>query len=132
MVAEPTAVGTQHSILSHALNHARRGWPVFPVRGPASGGKTPLTRRGHLDATTDPDTIQRSFQADYPGANYGIATGPAGLVVVDIDPRHDGPNSWSRWCGRIENVDQTMTVRTGGGGVHLYYLVQRGLNGPPA
>jgi len=128
MVAEPLAGSTQYSILTNALTCARRGWPVFPVSGPGSGGKTPLTPHGHLDATTDAATIQRWFQAEFPGANYGIATGPAGLVVVDIDARHDGPDSWSRLLTRIgRTLDQTMTIGTGGGGWHIYYHAPHGV-----
>ena len=33
-----------------ALEYARRGWPVFPVRA----DKRPLTDHGSLDATCDP------------------------------------------------------------------------------
>lgn len=128
MVAKPIAASAQRSILTDALNHAQRGWPVFPVSKAGSGGKTPLTPHGHLDASTDAATVRQWFQTDYPGANCGIATGPAGLVVVDIDPRHDGAGAWKQLWHRIgQNPTRTMTIRTGGGGWHLYYLAPHGV-----
>ena len=66
------------------------GWPVFPL---APGSKVPAIPRedgghGHLDATTDPETI-RAWWTERPRANIGISPGPARLMVVDVDPRHD-------------------------------------------
>jgi hypothetical protein len=78
-------------MLAAALAYASRGWPVFPV---ASGGKVPAIKggRGCNDATTDPATIREWWQR-LPGANIGLACGPADLVVVDVDPRHAGDQS---------------------------------------
>jgi len=52
-----------------------------------------------------------------PMANFGIVTGN-GLVVIDIDPRHGGFESLEQIKHLIE---PTLTVRTGGGGLHYYY-----------
>lgn len=52
-----------------------------------------------------------------PLANFGIITGN-GLVVIDIDPRHGGFESLEQIKHLIE---PTLTVRTGGGGLHYYY-----------
>ncbi len=49
------------------------------------------------------------------GGNYGIICGPSHLVVVDID----APS----WVERIKDqLPETLMVKTGGGGIHLYYL----------
>ncbi|MFC7591275.1 bifunctional DNA primase/polymerase [Nonomuraea antimicrobica] len=71
----------------YALAAARRGWHVFPV---AIGDKPPA--KGFTDwganATTDPDLIRRWWtRAPY---NIGIACGPSGLVVVDLDTQKPG------------------------------------------
>ncbi len=69
--------------LPHAAMRLAEGEvPVFPC---APGGKTPITRRGHLDATTDRRQV-RAWWRRNPWANIGIPTGAAsGLVVVDVD-----------------------------------------------
>ena len=80
-------------------------------------GKHPLTRNGVKDATDDPAQIA-SWRAQYPKANWGIATG-SGLLVVDLDvkPGKDGRQSIKRYGV----LPPTRTVRTGSGGLHLYF-----------
>lgn len=63
-----------------ALIYAGRGWPVFPLKGRA---KTPLTRHGFHDATTEPTQVQE-WWARWPRANIGIACGHA-CDVLDVD-----------------------------------------------
>lgn len=121
-----------NQVLAAALGYAERGWQVFPChttgasgcscaqRGECtSPGKHPRTRRGLHDATTSHDQLRRWFAA-VPTANLGIRTGAdSGLVVVDIDPRHGGVDTWQRLTARHGTLD-TYTVATGGGGVHHY------------
>jgi hypothetical protein len=103
-------------MLDLALHYAARGWPVFPL---VAGGKKPLPgSHGCLDASLDRNRIE-AWWARHPTANVGIATGRrAGLLVVDIDPRHNG-----QWLEALRalNLPRTMTVRTWSGGFHLYY-----------
>jgi hypothetical protein len=117
-----------------ALWLAAHDVPVFPV---IVGGKTPATRNGFKDATTDPDTITR-WWARKP-YNVGISTGPARLVVVDLDVPRDGktlPEPWASTAGVLDGADvlavladragqpapvNTRTVVTPSGGVHLYF-----------
>ena len=54
----------------------------------------------------------------WPDANIGIATGD-GLVVLDVDPRHDGDTSLEKLEAEYGEI-VTRSVRTGGGGLHLY------------
>jgi putative DNA primase/helicase len=70
---------------------ANYGWPVFPCRprdevvnGKTLKAKSPLTRNGFLDASTDLELIDTWFAHD---ALLGVPTGKAtGLLVIDIDP----------------------------------------------
>jgi RecA-family ATPase len=107
-------------MLGHATRLIERGFRVFPVRG-----KIPLTKNGFKDATESTITAEFFWKRD-PDAGIAIATGQ-GLCVLDVDPRHDGDASLEqleREYGPIE----TLTVRTGGGGLHLYlrgHLPQR-------
>lgn len=104
------------SVLEHALAAARRGWRVFPVE---PNGKRPLVADWENAATTD-EAIIRAWLQDWPGMNYGIATGPSGLFVVDADIKEDG-------LGTLADLELdgllpcTLEVGTPSGGRHLYF-----------
>ncbi|GAA3759635.1 hypothetical protein HDA32_004731 [Spinactinospora alkalitolerans] len=130
------------SVLPYVLAAAKRGWYVFPL---VCGGKQPVRRFCDWErhATTDPDLIVRFWSG---GAfNYGIACGPSGLVVIDLDtpkPGETAPPEWSRE-GITDGADvfaalaethaggelplDTFTVRTRRGGLHLYYAAPAGV-----
>lgn len=116
-----------------ALAYARRGWAVFPCHAPgprggctcaagaacASPAKHPRTRRGLHDATCDPARI-KAWWRTWPAANVGIRTG-GGLAVVDVDPAHGGAASVDALESAHGRLPDTMAVRTGGAGLHLYF-----------
>ena len=119
--------------LRYALLYASKGWPVLPVHTVTAVGcscrnaecqnigKHPRTPHGVKDATTDEKTITAWFKK-WPYANIGIATGmESGLVVLDIDPRHDGKNSLRKLREKYGALPNTLRVRTGGGGLHIYF-----------
>ncbi|RBM05650.1 bifunctional DNA primase/polymerase [Streptomyces sp. PT12] len=132
------------ALLNAALQAASRGWPVFPLRPgdkrPAGHAdrRCPRTGRcsnGHLTpeqrATTDPGLIRACWQRPNGRAyNVGIATGPAGLVVIDLDkPKNkgendspDGETTFKALCERTGHpVPATRRIRTPSGGTHLYF-----------
>jgi Bifunctional DNA primase/polymerase, N-terminal/Primase C terminal 1 (PriCT-1) len=119
-------------MLKAALRYARAGWPVFPLHSIGSdgctcgdsecsnAGKHPRTAHGFKDATTDRATI-RGWWKKWPNANIGIATGAqSGIIVLDIDSRHDGFTSFRRLERRYSRLPKSHRVRTGGGGQHHY------------
>ncbi|MFJ5802534.1 bifunctional DNA primase/polymerase [Streptomyces decoyicus] len=132
-------------ILRAALDAAERGWHLFPLRlddkRPAGHreDRCPGTGRchdGHLTpeqrATTDLALIRRCWgQGQY---GIGIATGPSGLVVIDLDvPKThkkdapDGAATLQALCERTGRpLPDTFTVRTGSGGRHLYFQAPAG------
>ncbi|MEF9912124.1 bifunctional DNA primase/polymerase [Streptomyces sp. P5-A9] len=137
----------RYALLSAALDAAARGWAVFPLR---SGGKPPALhgemacprtgdcatghRKWEQRATTDPDRIHRAWAAGR--FNVGIATGPSGLVVVDLDmPKQKsstgtpgGVTAFEALCERAEQaVPATYRVRTASGGEHLYFTAPDGI-----
>ena len=73
------------ALLRSALAAALRGWHVFPC---AVGGKRPALRGNWQDlATTSADQIRDWWtRAPY---NIGIACGPSGLIVIDLDLPRD-------------------------------------------
>jgi hypothetical protein len=156
-------------LLTAALAHAERGWHVFPLRprGDLDNRKSPAwpahraeacerdrsTDRFCRDAgrhqgwehraTTDPDRITRAWnQAPY---GIGIACGPSGLVVVDLDvpkPGAEVPNEWAQH-GATDGANvlavlaeqhgepyptETFTVRTARGGMHLYFTAPQDID----
>jgi hypothetical protein len=144
----------QTALLAAALNAATRGWHVFPLQPgtkvPALHGYencpgTDPCRDGHVGweqrATTDPARIRAAWsQRPF---NIGLATGPSGLVVVDLDTAKPGqvpPAGWDMPGVRDgQDVlavladrhghpapDDTFTVATPSGGLHLYFLVPEG------
>jgi hypothetical protein len=74
------------------------------------------------DASTDQVQIDRWWH-QWADANIGISTGMrSGILVVDVDPRNGGNQSYKQLQIEIPNafVDP-LEVRTGSGGVHLYF-----------
>lgn len=111
---------TGAGMLEEALALAADRWPIFPLAGKLPKIPKDAGGNGFKDATTDPDTI-REWWTRWPDANIGLAI-PDDLIVIDIDPRHGGDESWTRLLdGRPE--PETLAVRTGGpdGGRHLYF-----------
>ncbi|MFF3451240.1 bifunctional DNA primase/polymerase [Streptomyces sp. NPDC002667] len=124
-----------------ALTAAERGWHVFPLRPgtkrPALHGERACTGTGPCEqghrkweqrATTDPDRIRAAWSRG--PFNVGVATGPSGLLVVDLDtPEHkgssdapDGAATFGALCERAGHaVPDTYRVRTASGGTHLYF-----------
>lgn len=154
LVATPDPDHTA-DLLSAALNLARHGWHVFPLKPgtklPALHGRdrcprTDACRAGHVGweqrATTDPDRIRRAWTAA--PYNIGIVTGPSGLVIIDLDtPKSDDvpPADW-HMPGVQDGQDvfavladragepvpvETLTVATPSGGLHLYYRTPDGV-----
>lgn len=132
--------------LEAALAYAAMGWHVAPLYwaerfGQTDGGapryrcacgnpachspaKHPigqLVPSGIKQATTD-EALIRQWWGRYPLANVAVATGEAsGLVVVDIDPKNGGEATFGELAGRVPALLETLTVRTGSGGGHLYF-----------
>lgn len=119
------------SIAEQAQIYAGAGYHVFPTHSVIDGectcgrlcrapGKHPKIRGGFKAATTDPKLISQWFNEN---TNIGIATGqPSKLVVIDVDEKNGGYDSLDKLERKFGAISEhTLTARTGGGGVHLYY-----------
>lgn len=109
------------SSLAWALDAVRRGFVIHPCE---PGGKRPLIRWGE-GASNDVRTVV-GWWSRWTNANIGIACKPSSLLVVDCDLKPDG-DGWQEFSSLASTYDPewflyyTLTVRTGGGGAHLYY-----------
>ena len=134
-------------LLNAALAAADRGWFVLPLRPgdkpPALHGERRCTglgdcayghRKWEQRATTDRARIERCWRAGL--FNVGIATGPSGLVVVDLDlpkPTYSadtpsGVTTFHALCERAwDAVPDTYRMRTASGGQHLYFTPPAGV-----
>lgn len=134
-------------LLSAALWFAARGWHVFPL---VPGSKRPAVEAWETAATIDPDRIRATWAAHTseaggnPRYNIGIACGPSGLIVIDLDvPKDPGdvpPPPWDTEQGIRDGSDVlatlaeragqpfpfgTFQVQTASGGIHLYFTQPR-------
>jgi DNA polymerase-1 len=155
----PPRPAADRTLLDAALSCAARGWHVFPVRPRAKKppafpghkaedctGTDPRCRGGHTGweprATTDPGRIGRAWAAA--PYNIGVACGPSGLIVVDLDVPKPGEVPPPEWAepGITDGADvlaalcerhgqpfpwETFFVRTGRGGLHLYFTAPPGV-----
>jgi hypothetical protein len=106
--------------LRQALAFAARGCPVLPCQ---PGQKTPATRHGVRDATTDPGQISTWF-GRHPDWNLAIATGAPGPDVLDVDQHGEAGNGYAafrqlRDAGLLNGA--SAYVRTPSGGLHIYF-----------
>ena len=87
-----------------------------------SPGKHPhaeLVPNGAKNASIDVAVIEAWFDERY-WLNYGIACDQ--LFVVDVDVKDYGLETWRVICGEpTRYVPHTRTVRTGGGGLHVFF-----------
>jgi putative DNA primase/helicase len=123
--------------------YASHGWPIFPVTWLVDGkcscgrqdcnspGKHPLVKEGFYAATTDFEKITQ-WHKRWPEANWGMRTGDkkaggSGLVIIDIDHKSGGFVTWDLLREENPGPIETVTVATGNGGEHLWFLYPEGI-----
>lgn len=100
-----------------ALALAVSGLPVF---GLVPRGKVPRKgSHGHLDATLDATAITAHWRW-HPHDNIGVRP-PAGMFVLDVDPRHCGDTELAHLVADHGPLPATWTARTGSGGQHYWF-----------
>lgn len=117
--------GEINSYLDRILAHAAKGWPVFPCKQ----DKTPYTKHGHKDASSDPEQI-RAWWATWPDALVGVATGEvSGIWALDIDCKNGakGPETIENLVEEYGFIPDTYRIETRSGGYHLYFNHVEGL-----
>ncbi len=128
----------RENLRAWALHLAAQGWHVFPITPGAK--KPPVIDRWETRASTDPDQITRWWR--HTPYSIGIATGPSGLVVIDLDTPKPGETTPHRWAAlgigsgagvlrelarqHDTTVTPTYALTTPSGGWHLYYTAPSG------
>ncbi len=105
---------------------ARRGWKLFPVK---TGGKLPLIADWPGRASNDLEVLE-AWAREYPGCNWGVATGqPSGFFVVDVDGAA-GRASTAELERQGLTLPDSLTVTTGraDGGAHRYFRMPSGVD----
>jgi hypothetical protein len=124
-----------------ALDYAAAGYEVFPLRGKLPHGNcpecSPRNRRyrehaaadcdhelchGLLAATTDPARVE-GWWTRWPKGNIGARV-PTSMVVLDVDPRHDGDRRLANLVAKHGPLPATRVSYSGrgDGGRHLWWL----------
>lgn len=104
--------------LESALAYRERGWSPVPI---PHRGKRPIIQWKIFQTKIASEGEIRGWWESTPTYGVGIVTGRvSGLVVVDIDPRNGGLESWLDWEERYGRFP-TLSVKSGGGGFHYYY-----------
>jgi hypothetical protein len=78
---------------------------------------------GYRDASNDPDVIA-CWWHHAPRANVGIACAPSGILVIDVDRRNGGDETFASLLRSLGDLPRTWRSLTPEGGVH-YYLHHR-------
>jgi putative DNA primase/helicase len=107
--------------------YAEQGWKILPCYGISNGrcscnsshaepkdtGKHPAIAQWNSSATSDVNKISEwwSSQPDY---NIGVFCRPSGFLVIDIDPRSGGPESFEKFEALLEGaLPSTVEAITG-------------------
>lgn len=128
--------------------YSKLGWKLLPCHGITNGkcncgdlhhdssdaGKHPLLTDWNHKSTGNSETLNEWFGA-HTGNNVAVNCRASGLVVIDIDPRNGGDESFLQLENWLDGeIPETLTVLTGEyfihgvrtRGRHLYFKAQKG------
>lgn len=116
-------------LLRAAIGYIERGWWVLPLHPRTKDPVGRLVPHGCNSATNSADVV-RQWWNSVPDANIGIAIKKSGLVVIDVDPRNGGVETFERLQEKHGKISSAVEQLSGGGGNHLVYLADDGLSLP--
>lgn len=103
-----------------ALAYAERfDFAVFPIEPGTKIPRVRFVRHGHLDATRDPEQIERWWSVE-PDCGIGIAAKASGLVILDVDSYKEDCE-FSDLEPELGPLPQTPRALTPQGGTHFYF-----------
>lgn len=92
---------------------------IFPLAPRSKVPHSRLAPNGFLAASVDLSVIDRWWKRE-PDANIGIACAASGFVVLDVDPRNGGDETFNRLQQELGPIPTTWTNLTPGHGQHYY------------
>ena len=103
-----------------AWRYAKWGFNIFPL----TRKKTPLFKsgQGNRNYTHDLDKIT-NWWTRFPTANIG-ARPFKNFIVIDIDPRNGGNDTWEQ-LNHGQELPRTLSTLTGSGGLHYWFKLPR-------
>lgn len=120
------------SAMDSASMYAERGLHTIPVWRSSNGvchcprgkdcispGKHPAIDAWQTSATTDLMVIRDWFSANR--YNIGVVCGASNVVVIDIDPRNGGAETFASLIAELGPLPATLTADSGGGGTHYVF-----------
>lgn len=130
-------------LLTSAIWYAKSGYKIHPCHGivdgrctcgrphdePKEKGKHPRLGEWQNMASSDVGVVEK-WWSEEPNANVGVVCHSSGFIVIDIDPRSDGINSFQKFEELLEfELPPTVEALTGeynfnghtSRGRHLYF-----------
>lgn len=117
----------ENRLIKASRYYPNLGWKLLPCHGidngrctcgrahgePKEVGKHPAVNEWNVQSTSDIDKINKWWQ-DNPEFNIGVHCAKSGLLVIDIDPRSGGPDSFVEFEKMVEGgLPETVEAITG-------------------
>jgi hypothetical protein len=93
-----------------------RGFYLFPIKKET---KRPAIKDNLKQASNDINQLMK-WNAKFDSPSWGLSCAKSGLVVVDVDVRHGGLESWLALIADKDPIN-TLTATTGSGGKHYVF-----------
>ncbi|MBF0594599.1 MAG: bifunctional DNA primase/polymerase [Candidatus Omnitrophica bacterium] len=111
-------INSPHTSKTAALDYIGRGWSIVPV----GRNKIPFVPWKEYQQRLPSVQEIDEWLEKWPTLNWAVVTGAfSGVVVLDIDPRHNGNQSMKELVKTYGLLPSTPKVTTGGGGRHYYF-----------
>ena len=116
-MVDAAVLGPIGELKAHAVAYAESGLEVFPL----NADKTPRTANGFKDASSNPLVVAGWWDV-WPDSLIGCRV-PADLVVIDVDPKHNGMSTWKLLKETFGELPATRAHKSGrnDGGGHLWF-----------
>lgn len=115
----------QPTCLQMALLYRQKGMCPIPI----GLKKKPLIRWEEFQDRLPTEAEIKNWWAQWPNANVALVCGHGGLVVLDIDVKHQPPER-KELADRIANdmINHAAVVTTPSGGKHIYFIETDGIS----
>ena len=102
------------------------GWSVFPLWPKSKRPHGYLCPQGHNEASSfAPDALY--WWSRVPDSNIGLSCRQSGLLVIDVDPRNGGDDTFWELERKLGGLPLTLAQETPGGGYHYFFRHPEGV-----